>query len=123
MENRRVPTSLTLIALLQVIAVLVLPPSLLRGIGVPIAIALAVVFGLLGFSLLRLRDWARVATVFVQGFNIIVRLLTLMSNVVPKGAEGQVDMGLLVTSLVSMFLSGCVLYLIEKPDIELIMQR
>jgi membrane associated rhomboid family serine protease len=123
MENRRVPTSLTLIALLQVIAVLVLPPSLLRGIGVPIAVALAVVFGLLGFSLLRLRDWARVATVFIQGFNIIVRLLILLSNVVPKGAEGQVDMGLLVTSLVSMFLSACVLYLIEKPDIELIMQR
>ncbi len=61
--------------------------------------------------------------VFVQGLNIIVRLLTLLSNVVPKGAGGQADIMLLVTSLTAMLASGCVLYLIEKPDIELMMQR
>jgi hypothetical protein len=123
MDKRRLPASLVLVALAQVIAVIVLPPSMLMSISLPIGIVIAAVFGLLGLNLLRLRDWARVATVFVQGFSIIVRLLTLLSNVVPGGADAQLDVTLLVTSLVSMLLSGCVLYLIEKPDIQLIMQR
>ncbi len=122
MDKRRVPTSLVVVALLQVIAVIILPPDMLVSVSLPIGIAIVAVFGLLAFNLLRLRDWARVATVFVQGFSIIVRLLVLLSNVVPKGTT-EIDVSLLVTTAASMLLSGGVLYLIEKPDVQLIMQH
>jgi hypothetical protein len=122
MDKRRLPTSLVLVALLQAVSVLVLPPDLYAQIDLWVWLVAVALFGLLGLNLLRLRDWSRVASVFVQGFNIIVRLLTLLSNTVPRGAEGA-DMAFLMTSLLSMFLSGVVLYYIEKPDIQLVMQR
>ncbi len=122
MDKRRLPTSLLVIALTQILAILVLPPEIYASIDMLIWIAGIVLFALLGFNLIRLKGWARTATVFVQGLNIIVRLLTLVSNVVPSGADAEVNFMLLTTAFVSMFLSAAVLYLIEQPDIQLIMQ-
>lgn len=123
MDKRRAPTVLVIVALLQVLPLLVLPPDMYRGIGLPLWLVVAALFGLLGFYLLRLREWARVASNFVQGLNIIVRLLTLLSNTVPYGRDAQLDAMFLATSLVSMLLSAIVLYFIDQPDIQLVMQR
>jgi hypothetical protein len=123
MDKRRLPNSLLAIAAMQILAILVLPPTVFTSIDPLIWLAGVAVFALLGFNLIRLKDWARTATVFVQGLNIIVRLLTLVSNVVPRGTDPEVNTMLLMTALVSMFLSGVVLYLIEQPDIQLIMQQ
>ncbi len=123
MEKRRLPTSLLVIAATQMIAILVLPPTVFASIDPLIWIAGLALFALLGFNLIRLKDWARTATVFVQGLNIIVRLLTLVSNVVPRGTDPEVNVMLLMTAFLSMFLSAAVLYLIEQPDIQLIMQQ
>jgi hypothetical protein len=123
MDKRRLPNSLLAIAAMQILAILVLPPTVFASIDPLIWVAGVAVFALLGFNLIRLKDWARTATVFVQGLNIIVRLLTLVSNVVPRGTDPEINAMLLMTALLSMFLSGVVLYLIEQPDIQLIMQQ
>lgn len=121
MNKRNLPPLLIIVAVFQVVAPLILPPSMYHSVAPPIWIALAVVFAFLGVNLLRLQGWARLATVFVQGFNVIVRLLTLLGNVKPSGAEGF-DIPLLVTSLLSMGLSVLVLQLVERPDVQLIMR-
>lgn len=122
MTRRRVPASLWIVAILQFVGPLVLPPAFYAGISLPLWIAAAAVFGLLGFNLLRLKGWARTATIFVQGFSIIVRLLTLVSKVIPAAA-GQFDTPLLLTSLLSMALSAAILFYVDQPDVQLLMQQ
>ena len=114
------PRSLVLIAALQFIAVIVLPPRVLAGMAPALWVAIAALFGVLGLSLYRQQAWARVASVFVQGMNIIVRLLTLLGNVVTP--EGAIDVPLLVTTLVAGALSALVLVEIDRPEIRMAMQ-
>ncbi len=114
------PKSLVLIAALQFITVVLLPPRMLAGIGPAVGIAVVVLFGVLGLSMLRLRPWARVAAIFVQGMNIIVRLLVLLGNVVAP--EGGVDYALLGTFVLAAALSALILVEIDKPEIQMIMQ-
>ncbi len=121
MTTRRVPPSLWAIALFQFVAPLVLPPSFYAAISLPIALVLFAVFALLGVNLLRLKEWARVATVFLQGFSLIVRLLTVVSGAIPADG-GPLDVVFVVTALSSMALSGLILYTIDLPDVQLLMQ-
>jgi len=121
MTTRRVPPSLWAIALFQFVAPLVLPPSFYAAISLPIALVLFAVFALLGVNLLRLKEWARVATVFLQGFSLIVRLLTVVSGAIPADG-GPLDVVFVVTALASMALSGLILYTIDLPDVQLLMQ-
>ncbi len=121
MTTRRVPPSLWAIALFQFVAPLVLPPSFYAAISLPIALVLFAVFALLGVNLLRLKEWARVATVFLQGFSLIVRLLTVVSGAIPADG-GPLDVVFVVTALTSMALSGLILYTIDLPDVQLLMQ-
>ena len=116
------PAALWIVAIMQFAAALLLPPTFYAGISLPIWGVAAIIFALLGINLLRLKDWARVATIFVQGFNIIVRLLTLLSNAVPAEG-GQFSTVLVLTSLASMALSGLVLYYVDQPDVQLLMQQ
>ena len=122
MTRRHIPASLWIVAIMQFVGPLLLPPAFYAGISLPLWIAAAAVFGLLGLNLLRLKGWARTATIFVQGFSIIVRLLTLVSKVVPENA-GQFDTPLLLTSLLSMALSAVILFYVDQPDIQLLMQQ
>jgi hypothetical protein len=122
MTTRRLPVSLLLVAILQFIPPLLLPPAFYGSIRLPVWIVIVALFALLGVNLLRLRDWARVATVFVQGFNIIVRLLTLVSNAVPA-RTGDVNLVLIAVSITSMILSAFILYTVDQPDVQLLMQQ
>jgi hypothetical protein len=80
-------------------------------------------FGLLGVNLMRRRAWSRVATVFLQGFSIIVRLLVALGHTVQGGQMGNpVDVGLVVSTVVSIILSGIILYYVDLPDVHVIMQ-
>jgi len=122
MKNR-LPTGLFVVAILQFIAPLFLPPQMLKSIS-PVLWGLVVaLFALLGLSLLRRRAWARLATIFVQGFNILVRLLILLNNVTSEGLGGavQVNVWLLSTFMVSMMLSAIILYYIDLPDVQMLM--
>lgn len=120
MKNR-LPTALILAAALQFLAPLCLPPRMLASISPVLWALVAALFLLLGIALLRRRAWGRLATIFVQGFNILVRLLVLLPNVVTKASGGQssVDVWLLGTFLVSMLLSAVVLYYVDLPEVQM----
>lgn len=123
MMNKSVRTGLVLIALLQFIPTILLPPQTLLSMPVWIWITVLVIFGLLGFNLLRLRAWSRTASIFIQGFNIIVRLLVMVGHAVQGGEAGNpVDIALLASFVLSMILSTVILYYVDRPDVQIVMQ-
>ena len=115
----RLPLGLILVAALQVLAPLTLPPALLQSISPVLWGVIVAVFALLGLNLLRRRAWSRVASIFVQGFNIIVRILVIAGHAAPGGV---VDYALISTFIVSMLLSAVILFYVDQPDIQVIMQ-
>lgn len=121
--SKRPPLGLTLVAALQFIAPLLLPPSVLGRLS-PVVWALVLAgFAFLGVNLLRRRNWSRLATIFLQGFNIIVRLLVLIGHAVQGGQQGNpLDSWLLGTFLASMIVSGIILYYVDLPDIQVALQ-
>ena len=119
----RLPLGLLLVALFQFIAPLALPPATLRAMGPVVWILVLLLFGLLGINLVRKKAWSRVATVFLQGFNIIVRVLVVLGHVVQGGQAGNpVDAWIIGSTILSIFLSGLILYYVDLPDVHVIMQ-
>jgi len=124
MNKSRLPMGLFLVAILQFIPPLVLPPATLKSVAPVIWAFVAALFALLGVGLLRRRAWSRTATIFLQGFSIIVRVLTLLGNVVQGRKPGNpVDVWLLGTTVVSIGLSAVILYYVDLPDIQVIMAQ
>ncbi len=122
MKNR-LPVGLVLVAIFQFVAPLTLPPETLRTISPVIWVVIVLLFALLGVALLRRRAWARIASIFVQGFNIIVRVLVVMSHAVVGGRPGgPLDVALVSTSLISIAISALILYYVDLPDVQIIMQ-
>ncbi len=117
--RQRLPTALLAVAILQFIPLLILPPATFRGIGPALAAILVVLFALLGVSLVRRRAWSSTASIFVQGFNILVRILVTVSQGVH---DGKVDFWLFGTSVLSILLSAVILYYIDQPDVQVLMQ-
>jgi len=119
----RLPTGLIIVAALQFVPPLIVAPATLRTVSPVIWAAIVIVFGLLGVNLLRRQAWSRVATVFLQGFSIIVRLLVLVGNATVGTEVGApVDVPLVTTSVLSMLLSAAILYYIDLPDVQMAMQ-
>jgi hypothetical protein len=110
------------IALLQIVPILLLPPDILASINRVLLIPV-VVFALLGWGLYTLHPLARTLTIFLQGFNIVVRVLVTMARVVPSRDEGTpADVPLFVTSMIAIVVSTLILYYIDKPDTQLLFE-
>ena len=121
--GNRLPLGLIVLASLQFIGPLLLPIDTLERVPLGIWGVVAALFVLLGFSLLRRRAWSRVATIFVQGFNIIVRILYLTGHAVTvERGERTLNGGILGLSLLSVVVSGLILYYIDLPDVQIVMQ-
>jgi hypothetical protein len=115
----RLPTGLVLVAVLQFIPPLILPPSTLASLSPLIWAVYLLIFALLGINLVRGRGWARLAMIFVQGFSIIGRLLITMSHaVVGRRPSNPLDWALVGTTLISVTLSALILYYVDRPDIQ-----
>jgi hypothetical protein len=113
----------TIVAILQFIPPLILPPSAFTSLNMATIALLTVVlalFGLLAWGLLTYRNWARVLTIFMQGFNMIARLLILLPSA--ASADGNVNLASILTSVISIAFSGIVLYSIDKSDVEVIFE-
>ncbi len=122
MKKRR-PVPIVVIALLQIVPILLLPPQLLRSINKLFLIIPVAVFALLAWALITLHAVGRMLTIFLQGLNIVVRLLVTMARVVPSRAPGTpADVPLLITSLIAIVLSVAILYYIDKPDLQLLFE-
>ena len=108
-----------IVALAQVVPLLLFPWDLSIGSFVFIAI-LILLAAFLGWALIQRKSWGRLLTIFVQGFNIIVRIITLFGNV--YSAETGLRVGLLVTYLLSAVVSGFLLSYIDKPEVQLVFE-
>jgi len=117
------PVLITVIALLQIVPIILLPPRFYPSLGRLFLILPLVVFGVLGWALLTWRPVGRMLTIFLQGFNVIVRVLITMARIVPSKVPGTpVDTSLLLTSLVSVGLSVVILLYIDQPEVQLLFE-
>ena len=112
---------------MQVIAVVLYPPSLFQSspqsVVLPPAFLLLFVLALIGMNTGVLQPMAgRVSLVFVQGVNIVVRLMILFANL--RTASGSWDWLLILAILVGMGLSWYSITWMEKrPPRVLLLRR
>ncbi|MGB9880328.1 MAG: hypothetical protein ACPLRM_06160 [Anaerolineae bacterium] len=122
MKKKR-PVPIVVIAFLQIIPILLLPPKILLSMNRLLFVIPVVIFALLAWALLTLRPVGRLMTIFVQGFHIIVRLLITISRVVPSKTAGTpADIPLLTTSLVAIALSALILFYVDQPEMQLLFE-
>ena len=93
----------------------------------PLSVQSLVFFGVfvllcafLGWALIARKAWARKMTIFTQGFNIIVRMITFWGSVYTQ--ESGVNLGVLITYVGSVILSWLILFYIDKPEIQLVFE-
>ncbi|HTP10417.1 MAG TPA: hypothetical protein VMP08_19320 [Anaerolineae bacterium] len=102
--------------LLQPIPLLLFPPALFTADALPlIALVVAIMWGL-GWMVWRKRAWALTLSIFIQGLNVIIRLMMLLSNAV--GAAGNVDLIFIVTSVLAIAISWLFLLRLDNQDIR-----
>jgi len=122
MRKKR-PLLITVIAIVQIVPILLLPPQLLLSVNRLVFVVPVAIFALLSWALMTLRPVGRLLTIFIQGFNIIVRLLLVLARVVPsKKADTPTDIPLLVTFLLSIACSTVILYYVDKTDTQLLFE-
>ncbi len=112
-------TKISYIAFVQVAPFLLFPwtfsmPSLIA------ALSLVVLSAFLGWALWTRKPWGRTLTIFTQGFNIVIRIITFFSNV--YRVEQGVNWALLITYVLSVILSWLILSYIDKPEVQLLFE-
>ncbi len=101
--------------LLQPLPLLLFPPALLADALPLIAIVVAVMWGL-SWMVWRKRTWALTLSIFIQGLNVIIRVMMLLSNAV--SASGEVNLGFIVTSVLAIVLSWLFLLRLDNQDLR-----
>jgi hypothetical protein len=103
---------------LQFIPIILYPPTTLQGGWVVILIVIAAILAL-GYFLLTGRSWALKMSIFVQGLNIIVRIMMGFANALsPENLGGGFDGTLIITSLLGIIISAWFLFRLDQPDIK-----
>ncbi len=104
---------------LQLSPLLIFPPSiLLEGLLAVGVVAVAVLA--LGFMMVRRRAWALTMSIFLQGLNVVVRLMMLFPHALLSGSAGKgVDVAFVVSSLLAIAISGWFLIRLDRPDIRM----
>jgi hypothetical protein len=103
------------ILLLQFIPPLIYPAALLKAALPLISVEILVFIGL-GIALWRGRSWALTLSIFIQGINVITRLMMLFPNSMSK--TGELNLPFLITSLLAISLSVYFLLRLDRPDIR-----
>jgi hypothetical protein len=109
---------LSLIFFLQFIPIILYPPETLKG---GLVVILVVVAGMLalGYFLLRGRSWALKLSIFLQGFNVIIRIMMGISHAVrPENVGGGTDVPLIITSILGIIISVWFLLRLDMPDVH-----
>ena len=114
MERSR-PAEVTLVAILQFIPAFLLPPALLLSVNPVLFLVPLALFAFLAWAMLTLRRWALTLCIFVQGLNVISRFLIMF----PQIHDGEsADWSFLVTSLAAILLSSAILYVVDRPRVQ-----
>ena len=108
--------SIKVVAFAQIVPLILYPWSLKLG-SLVFVLILALLCAFLGWALLQRKVWGRTLTIFVQGFNIIIRIITFWANVYAP-AQG-LDAALLVTYAISVALSWVILSYVDRPEVQL----
>ena len=112
------------VAIGQFIPVLLYPPTVLVSANLVILGTTIAIFAFVGYYLIQRQVWAKTLTIFVQGFNIITRLMILIAhgaNPIKDGGGGNWDV--IIFNLVAIGLSTLILYRFDVPEIELAFSR
>jgi len=102
------------------IAPLLFPLDWIQGIWIGVGLAL-LLFVALGFALTRGRSTALTLSIFLQGLNVIVRLMMFFPHAV--SASGLADFPFIITSLLSMGLSIYLVLRLDKGDVRVQMVK
>ncbi len=112
---------------LPVIAPMLVPPeelqSFVPGVILPIVTAAAAL--VMGFFLWQGYSLALTFSIFLQGFNVITRVMTFFSTAVTlnSGGVSQVDLLYIVLSVLSMGISLWILLRLDRMDVRALMTR
>jgi hypothetical protein len=121
--KKKRPILIVVVAVLQVFAVLLVPPKVLASINPLLLLVPLPVFAFVAWALITLRPVGRTLTIFLQGMNIVVRTLITMAKVVPSKAPGTpADVPLLITSLIAVVLSVVMLFYVDQPEMQLLFE-
>ena len=75
-----------------------------------------VVFAVLGIMLYRGSSRALTLSIFIQGMNVIIRIMMFFNQAVPS--PGQINWDYLIITAIAMALSSFLLLRLDKPDIR-----
>jgi hypothetical protein len=115
MTNRQ---SIWALYFLQFLPLLIYPPETLMA-ALPIIAIVVAIYVLLTYALIRGRTWALSLSIFLQGFNVIVRLMMLFPHATrPANAGGGFDLPYIFFNLLAIAISVWVLLRLDKPDIR-----
>jgi hypothetical protein len=121
--KKKRPILIVVVAVLQVVAVLLMPPKTLASMNPLLLLVPLPVFAFVAWALITLRPVGRTLTIFLQGMNIVVRVLITMAKVVPSKAPGTpADVPLLITSLIAVVLSVVMLFYVDQPEMQLLFE-
>lgn len=107
---------LLLFVLLPMIAPMIFPPAMLTS-GLALLPAVVVLFGLLGWMVWRGRSAALTLLIFIQGLNVIIRLMMLLPHAGTRGG-GTIDWIYILASLISIGLSMWLLLRLDRTDVR-----
>ncbi len=105
---------------LPVIALLCYPPETLMG-GLPVISVIAILFILLGIAEWRGSALALTFAIFVQGFNVIVRIMMFFTFSFTKA--GVLEVTNLIARAIGIILSMYLLLRLDQTDIRLTMVK
>jgi hypothetical protein len=101
---------------LPIIAPLLYPPALLQVGGLLVIGFEVILFLALGFALLRGSSTALTLSIFLQGLNVIVRLMMFFPHATTQA--GTWDIAYVITSLLSMGISTYILLRLDRIDVR-----
>jgi hypothetical protein len=111
-------TRILFFILLPIVAVLSFPPDTLRDAAeiIPFAVGF---FLLIGLFLLRGKSLALTFAIFLQGMNVIIRLMLFFANAVPR--DGELNVPFAVSMLIGLGLSLYLLLRLDRNDVRSLM--
>ncbi len=107
--------TLIFLAILQIFPMLIWPVAFLQsGLGI-VGIGV-IIFAGLGFAIYRGRSWAFTLAIFIQGLNVIIRLMMFLPNA--KNQAGTWDIAYVIANLIAIALSIYLLFRLDRPDVR-----
>jgi len=109
------PQRILFFFVIPIISPLLFPPRMLEG-GFLGIIAEVILFGALGFFLVRGRLTALTLSIFLQGLNVIIRMMMLFPHI--TFTDGTFDYVYTLTSVISIALSLYMVLRFDRVDIR-----